>query len=150
MQLQAEQKAALRKALARNGLRSTRQREVVFAVLLAERDHPTADQILDRARAVLPGISMGTVYNCLETLTACGLVRQVNLKRHATRFCPDEDGSHQHAHFFCTRTGRVHDIELPSQARQTLASLLPEGFNVDEIELSFRGRTGGRLVTASG
>ncbi len=146
MRLAENDKRNLRKALAKHGLRATRQREVVFGVLLETRDHPTADLVLERARRHMPAISKATVYNCLETLKECGLVRQVNLKRHATRFCPDSDGSHLHAHFFCTRTGRVHDIELDARARETLQALLPDGFNVDEIELSFRGRTFGNAA----
>lgn len=141
MGLSIEDQKSFREVLARHGLRATRQREVVFGVLMERRDHPTAEMVLEHAREKMPGISMATVYNCLESLRCCGLVRQVNLKRHATRYCPDADGSHLHAHFFCTRTGRVHDIELDTRARESLQALLPEGFHVDEIELSFRGRT---------
>ena len=150
MGLPNDQRAALREALAGKGLRATRQREVVFAVLMEDRDHPTAEVVLERARAKMPGISMGTVYNCLETLRDCGLITQVNLERMASRYCLDENGSHSHAHFFCKRTGKVHDIDLTPEARESLQSLLPEGFEVDEIELSFRGRAESRLVDSAG
>lgn len=146
MSLADADKENFRKALARHGLRATKQREVILEVLMEKRDHPTADVVLERARRYIPSISMATVYNCLETLKECGLIRQVNLKRQATRYCPDFDGSHLHAHFYCTRTGRVHDIELDARARESLQALLPEGFNVDEIELSFRGRTFGNAA----
>ena len=33
----------------------------------------------------MPTISMATVYNCLETLVTCGLVKQVNIEREPTR-----------------------------------------------------------------
>ena len=41
----------------------------------------------------MPEISMATVYNCLDALVKCGLVRQVNLDRGATRFLPEHGGA---------------------------------------------------------
>jgi Fur family peroxide stress response transcriptional regulator len=124
--------------LAGNGLRATRQREVVYSVILGKRDHPTADEIFSRVKARLPGISLATVYNCLETLVQCGLLRQVNFERESTRYCPNLS---EHAHFHDESTGRIHDIELPAEATSRLRHLLPEGFEAASIELSFRGRT---------
>ena len=76
-------------SLRENGLRPTKQRACVYWVILGKRDHPTADDIYDRVRKHLPGTSFATVYNCLETLVGCGLVRQVNLDRSPTRYCPN-------------------------------------------------------------
>jgi len=123
--------------LADNGLRATRQREVVYSVILGKRDHPTAEEIFSRVKAQLPGISLATVYNCLETLVQCGLLRQVNFERESTRYCPNLS---EHAHFHDESTGRIHDIELPAEATSRLRHLLPEGFEAASIELSFRGR----------
>ena len=69
---------ALAQKLADSGLRSTPQREVVYDVLLRKRDHPTADEVFARVKSGLPSISLATVYNCLETLVQCDLVRAVN------------------------------------------------------------------------
>src|SRR5690242_8115268 len=88
--------AALAKRLTDSGLRSTPQREVVFKVILEKRDHPTADEIFARVKNEMPTISLATVYNCLETLVSCGLIRQVNLERAPTRYCPN---LHEHVHF---------------------------------------------------
>ena len=128
---------ALCAKLAGNGLRATRQREVVYSVILGKRDHPTADEIFSRVKAPMPGISLATVYNCLETLVHCGLLRQVNFERESTRYCPNLS---EHAHFHDESTGRIHDIELPAEATSRLRHLLPEGFEAASIELSFRGR----------
>ncbi len=146
MELRQEYKKQLRRTLSQHGQRLTRQRQLVYAVLLEARDHPTADSVFERARALLPGISMATVYNCLETLRDCGLIRQVNLQRQASRFCPDDDETHKHAHFFCKRTGKVHDVALTPEAHESLQKMLPDGFSVDEIELSFRGTTPGHAA----
>jgi Fe2+ or Zn2+ uptake regulation protein len=138
MKASAQTHDALCAKLADNGLRATRQREVVYSVILGKRDHPTAEEIFSRVKARLPGISLATVYNCLETLVQCGLLRQVNFERESTRYCPNLS---EHAHFHDESTGRIHDIELPAEATSRLRHLLPEGFEAASIELSFRGRT---------
>ena len=134
-----EAKHLLEEALARHGLRNTRQREHVFSVLLARRDHPTADEVYARSRRGMDSISLATVYNCLETLVSCGLVRAVNYEREPTRYCPN---LHEHAHFQDRATGRVYDVDLPEEVMECLNKVLPEGFEADTMELYFHGRAG--------
>ncbi len=128
----------LQDSLAHSGQKVTPQREIVFAVLLAKRDHPTVEDVFQRARESMPGLSLATVYNCLETFVGCGLVRQVNHERESTRYCPNLA---PHAHFRDEATGHVHDIELPPEIIQSLRSILPPGFNSETIEISFHGRS---------
>ncbi len=130
----------LQESLARSGQKVTPQREIVFSVLLAKRDHPTVDEVFQRARESMPGLSLATVYNCLETFVGCGLVRQVNHERESTRYCPNLA---PHAHFRDAATGRVHDIELPPAILQSLRSILPPGFDSEVIEISYHGRAQG-------
>jgi Fur family transcriptional regulator, peroxide stress response regulator len=141
----AKNSAALTQRLADSGLRTTPQREVVFKVILEKRDHPTADEIFARVKSQMPTISLATVYNCLETLVQCGLVRQVNLERAPTRYCPN---LHEHAHFHDDATGQVHDIELPADTLKQLRGLLPAGFDANTVELAFRGSAGSSPRTA--
>ncbi len=132
-----ESSTALAKRLAGSGHRPTPQREVVFKVILEKRDHPTADEIFARVKAQMPTISLATVYNCLETLVGCGLVRQVNLERAPTRYCPN---LREHAHFHDETTGKVHDVELPDDFMDRLRTILPAGFDASTVELNFRGK----------
>ena len=129
---------ALSQRLADVGLRSTPQREVVYSVLLTKRDHPTADEVFVRVKSELPGISLATVYNCLETLVQCDLVRAVNFERAPTRYCPN---LRPHAHFHDEQTGRTHDIDLPAEILANLNELLPQGFDAKSVEITFRGKT---------
>ena len=128
---------ALSQRLAHSGLRSTPQREVVYSVLLTKRDHPTADEVYARVKSELPTISLATVYNCLETLVQCDLVRAVNFERGPTRYCPN---LRPHAHFHDEATGRTHDIDLPPALFEKLNGLLPQGFDAKSVEIMFRGR----------
>jgi Fur family peroxide stress response transcriptional regulator len=131
---------SLAQKLADSGLRSTPQREIVYRVLLTKRDHPTADEVFARVKAEMPSISLATVYNCLETLAGCGLIRAVNFERGATRYCPN---LRPHAHFHDETTGQTHDVDLPSQFTEQMSSILPPGFKASSVELIFRGSVQG-------
>ena len=128
---------ALSQRLADSGLRATPQREVVYSILLKKRDHPTADEVFARVKHELPTISLATVYNCLETLVQCELVRVVNFERGPTRYCPN---LHPHAHFHDERTGKTHDVDLPPTLLEKVKSILPEGFDASSVEIIFRGK----------
>lgn len=129
--------AALTRRLADCGLRATPQREVVLQVLLKKRDHPTADEVFARVKAEMPSISLATVYNCLEAMVECELVRAVNFERGPTRYCPNLQ---PHAHFHDEETGAAIDIDLPPGLLDQIKSLLPSGFTADHVEINFHGR----------
>ena len=105
--------------------------------LLDKRDHPTADEVFARVKSELPTISLATVYNCLETLVQCDLVRSVNFERGPTRYCPN---LRPHAHFHDEQTGKTHDIDLPAELIEKVNSVLPQGYDAKSVEIIFRGK----------
>jgi len=122
------------------GLRMTKQRQVVYEVLThLGHDHPTASEVFLNAKERMPSISLATVYNCLETLTGAGAVRQVNIDREATRYCPNLQ---PHAHFYCTNCDKVFDIGLEAGANAASVWSLPEGCRVEEMHVAMRGVCG--------
>ena len=116
--------------------RLTKQRREVFEVLTAQRDHPTATEVFIRVKEKVPGISLATVYNCLETLTLSGLVRQVNLDRSPSRYCPNLQ---DHAHFHCESCGHISDIAIHDPLALQAALVLPAGSHVHRTEIALRG-----------
>ena len=138
-------KDCLNDRLATGGFRFTPQRQQVYAVLLRKRDHPTAEQVFLRAKGDRPDISMATVYNCLEALVKCGLVRQVTLDRGAARFCPNMT---EHCHFYCDVCSGVFDISLPPETGLSL----PKGFRAERFDIAIHGRcpacSGGKKALA--
>ena len=125
----------LNECLVAAGLRPTPQRGVVYGVLLDQLDHPSADEIFLRAKQAKPDISMATVYNCLDALVKCDLVKQVNLNRAPTRYCPNMD---DHAHFQCEECGGITDFE--NKAKPKAAGFrVPRGFKVRQVEMSIIG-----------
>src|SRR6185503_1440324 len=113
----------LNEHLANSGFRFTPHRQHVYDVLLQHRDHPTAEEVFIRAKTAMPDISMATVYNCLDALVTCGLVRQVTLERGAARFCPNMQ---EHCHFYCDSCQTVFDIDW-----STPGLPLPKGFTAE-------------------
>jgi len=125
----------LNERLARTGLRFTPQRREVYSVLLRQRDHPSAEEVFIRTKSAMPDISMATVYNCLDTLVKCGLVKQVNHDRGATRYCSNMQ---HHHHFYCDGCGGAFDIEADPEAGEPELRM-PQGFRIRNFEISFRG-----------
>lgn len=125
----------LNERLATSGLRFTAQRHHVYDVLLQTLDHPTAEEVFIRAKQTIPEISIATVYNCLDALVKCNLVRQVNVDRGATRYCPNMN---DHFHFCCDECGRVFDIDSKHfEGVQQIT--LPKGFRLTRREISLKG-----------
>ena len=133
-----DQPANLAERLEHRGLRNTTQREVIYRALHERRDHPTADEVHARVRPDLPSISLATVYNCLETLVQCDLVRQVNFEREPTRYCPNLK---PHAHFHDQATDSTLDIDLPPELLAQVKAILPASYQADFVEITFHGRT---------
>jgi Fur family peroxide stress response transcriptional regulator len=129
----SEVESHLTERLGTGGFRFTPQRQQVYDVLLQKRDHPTAEEVFIRAKQAMPDISMATVYNCLDALVQCDLVRQVQLERGATRFCPNME---EHCHYYCDECGTVFDVALTGNSAVVPR---PKGFKIDHYEIAVHG-----------
>jgi len=114
----------------------TKHRKLVYDVLIAERDHPTASEVYDRSKKLNPEIALATVYNCLEALVDHGAVRQVNFERESSRYCPN---CSEHGHFHDSETGVIHDISFKENADISDFLKLPQGASVEGLEITIRG-----------
>ena len=125
-------------SLVRNaGVRMTRQRRAVLETILASHDHPTAAIIFERTKAHMPGISLATVYNCLETLSDSGIINHLNFDNGPSRFCPNLI---PHVHLLDDANNRVLDIKLKDGLRPEDVFELPEGTCVTRMDACLRGR----------
>jgi Fur family peroxide stress response transcriptional regulator len=122
--------------ISEKGFRFTEQRRQVYEALMAQRDHPTAVEVFMRVKPKLPTISLATVYNTLETLAGCGLVKHVNHEREPSRYCANPD---EHAHLFCEKCGSVTDLPMRSKRRPAEMWELPENAIISGHEVSFHG-----------
>ncbi len=118
------------------GVRMTRQRRAVIEVLLQSYDHPTAAQIYERAKEKLPGISLATVYNCIESLAEQRLINQLHFDNGPSRFCPNVE---PHAHVLDDSTNRVIDVQLKEGLNPEDVFELPQGVHIKSMEAYLRG-----------
>ena len=107
----------------------SRQKEVILGVLRAQRFHPTADEILVRARQRMPALALGTVYRNLKALCDEKKVRRIPMEDAPDRY----DGFVEpHDHLVCTVCGKVYDVP-PLQSKEALEAKLAT--RVDGYEL---------------
>lgn len=117
--------------------RLTAQRRAVAEVLGGEHVHLTAEEVHERAVAVLPEISRATVYNTLGELVALGEVREVSLAGRAKRYDPNTDVAHHH--LVCTTCGRILDLPVAPGDPVDPPAVGGLGFSVHEVEVTYRG-----------
>jgi len=127
----------LRRALGRRGQRYTEQRAAVYRFLVAQRTHPTADEVFTTVRAQIPDISLATVYKALEALVGCDLAVKLRYGDAAARYDGRTD-PHPHAH--CRVCGAVRDVSGPmvAPALESLGGV--DGFVVEGYRLEVVGR----------
>lgn len=113
--------------------RDTPQRKLIRSILHACTDHPTAETVYARARAIKPSIGFGTVYRNLSVLAEDGEILHLPIPGGADRY----DGTvADHGHYFCRLCGAFGDIPTERMADR----LAPKGFAVDGLLLIVDGR----------
>ena len=115
----------------------TKPRREVYTILTKEKSHPTAHEIFIQLQDRLPGVSLATIYNVLEALTAHHLVRQVNFEREPSRYCSNQV---DHGHFHDLGSGRIHDIPFKKGVRPEDFLDLPPDVEISSLELTLRGQ----------
>ena len=130
----------IRALFERHGLRCTRQRQVLYEALAAEKCHPTADELFQNVRASEEGLSLATVYNTLEAFTQVGLVRRIPCAS-GTGPCRFDADTTEHVHL-ATADGKI--VDLPHDLSQKLLAGIPSSARADvetRLGVQVRGLT---------
>lgn len=120
----------------RAGVRLTSQRRAVLEVVVSSHDHPTATLIYERARTRVPGISLATIYNCLDAMTKARVVNQLRFDGGSSRFCPNLV---PHAHVMDEINNKVIDVHLKPGLKPEDIFDLPEGVRITGMEACLHG-----------
>lgn len=115
----------------------TKQRQAVLKVIRDAEEHLTANQVFDKARHVLPGISFATVYNSLRYLKQEGLIGEVRFGTDASRY---DRTLTRHDHAVCNGCGKLIDLDLPIPDDLIKKGERLSKFKADSIEVVLRGR----------
>jgi len=114
----------------------TRQRQAVLRVIRESEHHLTANEVFERARAILSGISFATVYNSLKFLKTEGLIGEVRFGTDATRY---DRNLTRHDHAICSACGKLVDLELSIPEDLFKEAAKRSKFQPESIELTLRG-----------
>jgi len=120
------------------GLKMTEPRRVILNVLSHATDHPSVEEVYDRAKKKDSSISMATVYRTLALLDEMGLVfrHEFNDEQHA-RY---EVNTEHHHHLIDIDTGKV--IEFQNEKIEKMKQKIAEdlGYELVECRLELYGK----------
>jgi len=92
-----------------SGLKITPQRLAVYKEIASRQDHPCAEELYERLKDKIEGISLTTVYRTLASLEKAGLVQRVPTLKDKVRY---DARVEPHSHFVCIKCGKIVDLDL--------------------------------------
>jgi len=116
--------------------RTSQQRDLILRIVRSDKEHLTADQIYERARAEMPNISKGTVYRNLNLLKNQGKILEIFCGKEAARY----DGDlRNHYHVRCVECGKIEDVPhiFPRTNQKEIEKLT--GYRIYTHHLEFLG-----------
>lgn len=116
--------------------RLTKQRAAILRALDGGA-HLSADTILERVRAELPGVSLGTIYRTLDILRELGLVQVFSHAGSASRF---EAVIEKHHHLLCSECRQLLNVAAPGLAEIAQAIGALHHFVEIDCALTISGR----------
>src|SRR5690606_8126196 len=130
---------SLAEQLRDNGLKLTPQRHLICQLIENSDGHPTVDELYEQATAVMPSMSLKTVYTTVYELAGLGAIRLVNVGTGGVRI---ECNLSPHSHLVCRSCGKVMDVPVDPAEHADLSVLKEYGFEVEQREIIFRGLCG--------
>jgi Fur family transcriptional regulator, ferric uptake regulator len=104
-------RATLENYLAAQGLRRTKQRDIIVETAFATDEHFTAEELIDRVRKLDASASRATVYRTLSLMVECGLLHEIHLGKDQTYYDPNFLQKPEHNHLICVDCDKVVEFE---------------------------------------
>lgn len=120
--------------LQRYGIRPSFQRISIMKYLMEHTTHPTVDTIFRDLHPSMPTLSRTTVYNTLELFRSRGAVNELTIDGKNARY---DAITGRHAHFMCSRCGKIEDVPVPEALCDQIAKL--PRHKVERADISFIG-----------
>jgi Fe2+ or Zn2+ uptake regulation protein len=118
------------------GLKATPQRISVLKVLSEMTSHPSADMLMDALENQGYVMSVGTIYNILETFSEKGLILKLKDNQEVMRF---DANTKFHVHIYNKENNGICDYfdpELEVLLADYFKHKLPEDLSFNRMELS--------------
>ena len=102
-------KNSLTKALKKEGLRFTNQRQAVWDEIKSNDEHRDAEQIYSALRKNNLNVSRATVYRTIDVLYKNNLIRKIELGDSPSKY-ENKVNSDHHDHIICVQCGRIDEF----------------------------------------
>lgn len=124
--------------LSNAGLRPTRQRVALAALLIGDGQHRhvTAESLFSDVQRMGDKVSLATVYNTLRAFCDAGLMQEVMVDGSKSYF---DTNTHDHPHFFWEGEDRLSDAPA-DQLQITRLPDAPEGAEIASVDVVIRLR----------
>ena len=131
--------------LLRSRYRLTKQRAAILEAL-EDGEHLTAESLLDRVRAALPGVSLGTIYRTVDILRHIGLVQVFTHNGMAARY---EASLNKHHHLVCDVCHDITNVHIPALGPVVAAIAAQYRYDGVDPALTLSGRCANCTVAPS-
>ena len=124
--LQERLEAYIRK----EGLKSTRQRDVILRVFAGSPDHVSIHELLERVQGDMAGVGYATVYRTMKLLVEAGIAHERHFDDGQTRYEPVVLGHDHHDHLICKTCGHIFEFDDPLIEQRQAAMAAEHGLRI--------------------
>lgn len=100
----------LRAYVAKSGMKSSRQRELIAEVFFDAGGHRRVEDLWIEVRKIDPKIGQATVYRTMKLLTECGLAVVHQFGEGHARYEPVDKAHSHHDHIICNDCGQIKEF----------------------------------------
>ena len=134
----ANPRSTLKAYIAKHGLKTSRQRELIADVFFASSGHLSVDELLERVRQQDPKVGQATVYRTMKLLAEVGLAGARQFGDGHTRYEPLQSAEH-HDHLICTSCARIVEFHNPQIEELQTRVAKQHGFSVTHHKMELYG-----------
>ena len=131
-------KELFRAFIARQGLKSTRQRDVILDFFLSAKSHMSVEELYRKLRDRYPNIGYATVCRTLKLFAQSGIAHEIRFGDGQTRYEHLAEGQH-HDHLVCTACGTIAEFENKTIEKLQTDVADSQGFLIHSHKLELYG-----------
>lgn len=133
-----DSKQVFRAYLQEQGLKTTRQREIILDAFLKSSAHSSTEELYLKLRRKHKNIGYATVHRTLKLFADCGIAAERHFGDGTTRFEATHASEH-HDHLICTGCGAILEFEEPRIEELQRQIAEQHGFSISSHRLELYG-----------